>query len=92
MMFKNVSWTIIKTLKNELFEEEPNEHYQEVCKRGENTYDRWEDDIENISEILEKKEQIDKFFETCQQNKINLIKQKNLLIDKLLRIKKNSCN
>ena len=39
---------------------------------------------------MEKKNQVLEFFETCQQNKTKLIKQKNLIIDKLLRIKKNN--
>ena len=79
-------------LRNELFEIEPNEDHQQAYKRGETIFDRCEDDIRNISEILEKKDQIDKFFETCQQNKQQLIKQKNLIIDKLVRIKKKSSN
>ena len=78
-------------VKNELFEVEPNEELNKAYKRGEIIYDRCEDDLNNLNNILEKKEQIDKFFETCEQNKTNLIKQKNLIIDKLLRIKKNYC-
>ena len=39
---------------------------------------------------MEKKNQVLEFFEICQQNKTKLIKQKNLIIDKLLRIKKNN--
>ena len=79
-----------QNIKNELFEVEPNEHHQEAYKRGETIFDRCEDDIKNISEILEKKNQVLEFFEICQQNKTKLIKQKNLIIDKLLRIKKNN--
>ena len=79
-----------QNLKNELFEIEPNEDHNKAYKRGETIYDRCEDDIKNISEILEKKNQVLEFFETCQQNKTKLIKQKNLIIDKLLRIKKNN--
>ena len=65
-------------LYNELFEIEEDENHQESIKRGERMFNRCKDDTKNISELLEKKKQIDKFIKTCQQNKQQLINQKNL--------------
>ena len=80
-----------QNLKNELFEVEPNETNEKAYKRGESIYDRCEYDLKNIREIIEKKEQIDTFFRICQENEKKLIEQKNLMITKLVRIKKNTC-
>jgi predicted transcriptional regulator len=79
-------------LRNELFEIEPNENYQHAYKRGETIFDKCEDNLRNLNEIIEQQDEINKFFEKCKQNKIKLIKQKNEIINKLLRIKKNDKN
>ena len=48
-------------LYNELFEIKDG-NQQESIKRGERIFDRCKDDTKNISELLEKKKQIDTFF------------------------------
>ena len=93
-LLKEVKYSLNKyndNLRNELFEIEPNESYEKAYQRGETIFDKCEDDLKNLDELLEKKNQVIEFFETCQENKVNLIKQKNSIIDKLVRIKKNTC-
>ena len=77
-------------LRNELFEKEPNEDNVQAYKRGESIFDKCQQDIRNLTEIIEQQEQMNNFFEKCKENKIKLIEQKNELINKLLRIKKDS--
>ena len=81
-----------ENLRNELFEIEPNESNDQAYQRGEVIFDRCEDDLRNLNEIIEQQEEINKFFEKCKQNKIQLIDRKNEIINKLLRIKKNDKN
>ena len=79
-------------LKNELFEEEPNESHEKAYQRGESIFDKCEDDLKNLNEIIEQENNLILFFEKCKENKNKLIEQKNEIINKLLRIKKNSVN
>ena len=75
-------------LRNELFDKEPNESNEQAYKRGETIFDQCEEDIRNLTEIIEQQEQMNNFFEKCKENKTKLIDQKNELINKLLRMKK----
>ena len=78
-----------ENLQNELFEKEPNESNEKAYRRGETIFDQCENDLRNLNEIVDQQDEINNFFEKCKQNKIKLIEQKNELINKLLRIKKN---
>ena len=64
-------------LRNELFEKEPNEDNEQAYKRGESIFDQCEDDIRNLTEIIEQQKEMNNFFKKCRQNKQKLIKQKN---------------
>ena len=79
-------------LRNELFEIEPNENNEQAYKRGEIIFDKRQDDIRNLNEILNQQEAINKFFEKCKENKQILINQNNKLINKLIEIQKNNPN
>ena len=81
-----------ENLRNELFEIEPNEDYDQSYRKGEIIFDQYEDDIRNLNEIIIKQNEINKFFKKCRDNKQKLIKQKNEIINKLLRIKQNDIN
>ena len=59
-------------------------------QRGERIFDQCENDIRNLNEILGHENNIIEFFETCKQNKLKLLDQKNDIINKLLRIKKQT--
>ena len=76
-------------LRNELFEIDLNEDNQQLYQRGETIYDQCEDDLNNLKEVLEKEKEIEEFFDKCRENKEKLIEEKNEIINKLLRIKKN---
>ena len=60
-----------ENLRNELFEVEPNENYDKAYRRGETIFDKCEDDLKNITEILEKETEINEFFTKCKENKQN---------------------
>ena len=75
-------------LRNELFEKEPNEDNEEAYKRGEIIFDKCQQDIQNLTEIIEQQKEMNNFFEKCKENKTKLIDKKNELINKLLRMKK----
>ena len=77
-------------LKNELFEKEPNEENEVAYARGEMIFDDSDDDLKNITELLEKEDDIIDFFVKCRENKQKLLQQRNSLITKLVRMKKNS--
>ena len=49
-------------LINQLFEIEPNEDQNKAYKRGETIYDKCEDDLRNISNIIDKETEIIEFF------------------------------
>ena len=92
-LFENVKLALNNyndNLRNELFEIEPNENDEKAYQRGETIFDRCEDDLKNLTEIIQQQEEIDEFFEHCKQNKAKLLEHKNELINKLLRIKKNN--
>ena len=92
-LFENVKQSLNNyndNLRNELFEIEPLESNQQAYKRGETIFDKCEDDLKNLIAIIEKQEELNKFFEKCKENKVKLIEQKNEIINKLLRIKKQS--
>ena len=73
-------------LRNELFEIEPNENYQHAYQRGETIFDQCEDDIRNLTEIIEQQKEMNNFFKKCRQNKQKLIEQKNELINKFFTV------
>ena len=78
-----------ENLKNDIFVEEENEDNQKAYKRGETIFDQMDENLFNINLILSKEKELIKFFEKCKQNKQKIINQKNKIITKLLRIKKN---
>ena len=77
-------------LRNELFEIEPNEDQNDAYKRGERIFDQYEDDLKNITELINQEKEINEFFMKCKQNKQKIIDKMTLTIDKLVRIKKNN--
>ena len=52
-----------QNLRNELFEIEPNENNQQVYRRGETIFDKCEEDIRNLTEIIEQQTQMNNLFE-----------------------------
>ena len=84
----NYNYSII----NELFEIEEGEDYNNAYNRGESIFDQYENDINNIEEIIQQENLINDFFFVCKENKQKLIDEKNVIINKLLRIKKNDPN
>ena len=92
-LFENVKQSLNNyndNLRNELFEKEPNESNDQAYQRGETIFDKCEDDLKNLNEILEQENNIIQFFEKCKQNKNKLLEQKNEIINKLLRLKKKN--
>ena len=61
-----------ENLRNELFEKEPNEDNEQAYKRGESIFDQCEDDIRNLTEIIEQQKEMNNFFKKCRENKQKL--------------------
>ena len=64
-------------LRNELFEREPHETSEEAYQRGETIFDRCEDDLRNLKDVLERENEIILFFEKCKENQQKLFSKKN---------------
>ena len=52
----------------------PNE---EAYQRGETIFDRCEDDLRNLKDVLERENEIISFFEKCKENQQKLFSKKN---------------
>ena len=77
-----------QTFKNETFHQKEGETDERAFKRGQGILDRFEENILNLDNILEKEKSILEFFEICKENKQRLMTHTNELINQLLRIKK----
>ena len=95
--FKQLLETLSQLLHNyqtnfncEIFEQQKGETNEEAYKRGEEYFNKYEQIILILIQLIEKKDELNLFIEKCQENKMKLIEQKNELINKLLRIKKNN--
>ena len=64
-------------LRNELFGREPDETNEEAYQRGETIFDRCEDDLRNLKDVLERENEIILFFEKCKENQQKLFSKKN---------------
>ena len=78
--------------ENEYFQPRKRESSEESFQRGEILFNQCDENLKNITKIIEQEEQINNFFTICKHNKQKLIEQKNDLINQLLRIKKNDEN
>ena len=79
-------------LKNDQFIVDEKEESDKAFKRGETLFDQFDENLNNINILLSKREEINQFFEKCQQNKQNIINEKNEIINKMIRIQKNNKN
>ena len=52
---------------------EPNENNDHAYQRGETIFDRCEDDLKNLTDILNQQEQINTFFEICKQKLMHIL-------------------
>ena len=77
-----------QTFKNDTFRQLKDETDERAFKRGQGILDRFEENILNLDNILEKEKSILEFFEICKENKQRLMTHTNELINQLLRIKK----
>ena len=69
-------------LRNELFEIEPNEDQNNAYKRGERIFDQYEDDLKNITELINKEKEVNEFFMKCKENKQKI----HLLVEVELKV------
>ena len=79
-------------VRNEQFEKDPDDTFEQAYNKGEAIFDRRQEDIRNITELIDQEEEIIKFFAKCKENKQIMIHQNNKLIDKLIELKKNIPN
>ena len=77
-------------LRNDKFVIEPNENKDKAYKRGETLFDQFDENLSNLNQIINKENEMNKFFEKCKQNKQILIEYKNELINKILQLQKNN--
>ena len=90
-LFENVQLTLQhynENIRNNLFDKRDNETNDKAYKRGETIFDQFDENLNNINQILEKEQEIAIFFAKCKENKQQIISYKNELITKLLQIKK----
>ena len=76
--------------QNEIFEKHPAESNEEAYERGEQMFQTLIGNMNNLKEIVDKQSEINKLFKKCKNNQQILKKQKNKLINKLSKIKKES--
>ena len=74
-------------LRNEQFEKDPDDTFEQAYHKGETIFDQQQEDIRNLTEIIDQEEEIIKFFTICKENKQVLINKNNKLIDKLIEMK-----
>ena len=94
-LFENVKRSIdyySENLKNDIFTEDKTETKDDAYKRGETLFDQFDENLINLNVVIQKENEISDFFNKCKENKTKIIEQKNILINKLLNIKKNTPN
>ena len=79
-------------VRNELVEKDPDDTFEQAYNKFEEIFDRQQQDIRNLKEVMDKQEGINAFFEICKQNYQILVNKNNKLIDKMIEMKKNIPN
>ena len=83
--------TFSDNFHNETLPTEPSEDIATKITKGETLFTEYEEDEKNISQLLEKENEIVEFFTKCKENKEMLISRKNKLISELISLKKEVC-
>ena len=94
-LFENVKQSLYNynnNLRNEFFYVDENEDNKKAYKRGETLFDQFDENLINLNILISKEKEINEFFIKCKENKQRIINEKNEIINKLLRIKKNDKN
>ena len=92
-LFDNVKTSLHhynKNLRNESFIIDSNENNEKAYKRGEGIFDQFDENLRNLNLVISKQEEINQFFLKCKENRQKIIIEKNEIINKLLRLKKNN--
>ena len=75
---------------NEVFKKLSFETNEQSYERGMSMFNQLCENMNNLKEILDKQNEMNKFFKKCRQNHKIMTKQKNDLINNLSKIKKES--